>query len=165
MISKSKTNIVRGLKVLYILPLVCISLAVNAEEKINYVMPDKGKDIKNIPELKDTNLMTSKIDTIVYVGSDEARVFQFDRDTTMVKDEGTIVIKATSRENKEMTNVLMVCDGKIIGHDELNAIPLEKIESMNIYKDNGEETKEFITKFNIKTPVEGVIVITLKKEE
>ncbi len=69
MMSKSRTQLRKGLKVLYVIPLICASLAVNAEEKTTYALSDGDKDSENVIKIKQKDTTIKSNVTVISVGS------------------------------------------------------------------------------------------------
>ncbi len=135
--SKSKSDLSKGLRVLYAIPLICLSLALNAEEKVNYVISD-DEDTTKVADGKTS-------DTIKIKGGKIDTVF--------------VTSYAPKTDEK---GIVVIIDGKLAQSGDLAKIDPKQIADFAFIKVE-EEVAVYRQKYNLDDDVKDVTVITLKK--
>ncbi len=136
MMSKSKSDLAKGLKVLYAVPLICLSLALNAEEKVSYVLSD-DKDKTKVAEEKTSG-------------------------TIKIRGEQLDTVMVVSYAPAEKKDIVVIIDGKLAKDGELAQLAPEQIKSMSIIKAE-EQVAEYRKTYSLSDDVKDVTVIILKK--
>ena len=133
------------MKLLALVPIICVALALNAETVNDYVYQQPPKKI----------LKKGKMDATVKVGNETIQVVGDTASATQAKTiEELVVYKATAPEKQP----IYILDGGRIDLETFNHIDPKEIASVTVLKDQpavdqyGEEARD------------GVIIITLKKE-
>lgn len=156
MMSKSKTQLKKGLKVLYVIPLVCLSLALYAEEKVEYNLSGPDKDNTIALNQEDS---TRKTSIKINVNSEDIDVNSEPVSIKIVGSNGReYMVSGRSKSIPTSTVSIMTQNDKeatTVDFSKLN-ITVDKIESVQIFK--GENAVE---KFGEKAAA-GVMLIKLK---
>ena len=133
------------MKLLALVPIICVALALNAETVNDYVYQQPPKKI----------LKKGKKDATVKVGNETIQVVGDTASATQAKTiEELVVYKATAPEKQP----IYILDGGRIDLETFNHIDPKEIASVTVLKDQpavdqyGEEARD------------GVIIITLKKD-
>ncbi|MBP5303259.1 MAG: M56 family peptidase [Bacteroidales bacterium] len=147
MMSKSKSPLARGLRALYLLPLICLALSLQARTVYEPVV--KAND-NNLNAVQDT----TKITKIKVVGYTVAA------DGTAYSKEDSVKIRVVNPNAGNPMVLIHQEDGKDkeITVGEMSKIDPKQIQSIEVFKDSIARQK-----FGEKA-VNGVILVTLKKE-
>jgi len=147
MMSKSKSPLARGLRALYLLPLICLALSLQARTVYEPVV--KAND-NNLNAVQDT----TKITKIKVVGYTVAA------DGTAYSKEDSVKIRVVNPNAGNPMVLIHQEDGKDkeITVGEMSKIDPKQIQSIEVFKDS--TTRQ---KYGEKA-ANGVILVTLKKE-
>ncbi len=152
MMSKSKTQLRKGLKVLYVIPLVCLSLALYAEEKVEYNLSGPDKDTKKVESQKDSSQVKGMKGKIITISNGKTHVTEFAGESVKVSVDAT---------KADEDNLVYIVGDKIVKKGELNTIPTETIKSMDILHGESVQAKEYQKKYNLPES-KAIVVVTLK---
>ncbi len=172
MMSKSRTQPGKGLRALYILPLLCISLALTAEEKVNYILTDVDKDSESRAQMNQTCLdsLPRRIQSSPSVDKDSEKITirqdsaTDNKDTVSLETAGNpliILCKSKDVTIGEDNNIIAVHDGTVLNEEDMSAIDAESLNKIDVYKTE-EAVEKYKKQFNYDKPANGVIILVTK---